>query len=78
MQHTEQPKRISYLDALRGFTMILVVVSHVAKFLDVETLSPGSLHYYFNNFRMPLFFFISGFVFYKTGFVWNSVNIKSS
>ena len=56
--------------------MILVVVSHVAKFLDVETLSPGSLHYYFNNFRMPLFFFISGFVFYKTGFVWNSVNIK--
>ena len=76
MQHTEQPKRISYLDALRGFTMILVVVSHVAKFLDVETLSPGSFHYYFNNFRMPLFFFISGFVFYKAGFVWNRVNIK--
>ncbi len=76
MQHTEQPKRISYLDALRGFTMILVVVSHVAKFLDVETLSPGSLHYYFNHFRMPLFFFISGFVFYKAGFVWNRVNIK--
>lgn len=56
--------------------MILVVVAHVAKYLDIETLKPGNFHYYLQQFRMPLFFFISGFVFYKAGFAWNGVNIK--
>lgn len=26
------PRRIEYLDALRGFTMLLVVMSHVSNF----------------------------------------------
>lgn len=77
MQHTTLPnRRIEYLDALRGFTMILVVVTHVAKYLDIETLEPGNFHYYLKQFRMPLFFFISGFVFYKERFVWNIENTK--
>lgn len=40
MTSTKTPpptKRIEYIDALRGFTMILVVLSHVATFcLDLE------------------------------------------
>lgn len=56
--------------------MILVVVMHVAKSTGVETGDPGCLHYYLLQFRMPLFFFISGFVFYRAGFVWSYGNIK--
>lgn len=59
---TKPRKRIEYIDALRGFTMFLVVFNHVF------TLSflPDSVDTIFGNllfiFRMPLFFFISGFV----------------
>ena len=57
----QQKKRIEYLDALRGFTMILVVMSHVALFnLGVDVRSDGCYHTYFQLFRMPLFFFVSG------------------
>lgn len=58
-------KRIEYIDALRGFTMILVVFAHVETFmLEIEPNSTfiSSL---FISFRMPLFFFISGFIAYK-------------
>lgn len=72
----QKSKRIGYIDALRGFTMILVVVMHVAKSLGVETGDSACFHYYLLQFRMPLFFFISGFVFYRAGFVWSSENIK--
>lgn len=65
-------KRIEYIDALRGFTMLLVVFSHVESFgffnFSHETFV-GSL---FASFRMPLFFFISGFVAYKLK-EWNSL-----
>lgn len=76
MNNTPQPKkRIEYLDALRGFTMILVVINHVALFcLDVNTVEEGTFHYYLKQFRMPLFFFVSGFVLYKKDFIWNFTN----
>ena len=68
----QQKKRIEYLDALRGFTMILVVMSHVALFnLGVDVRSDGCYHTYFQLFRMPLFFFVSGFVFYKSNVIWH-------
>lgn len=64
-------KRIGYIDALRGFTMILVVSSHVAFFshIDINSYSP-----FFLLFRMPLFFFISGFILYKKEHNWNIAN----
>ena len=58
-------KRIGYIDALRGFTMLLVVFAHVELFcLDIhmEESLIGSI---FITFRMPMFFFISGFIAYK-------------
>lgn len=57
-------KRIEYIDALKGFVMLLVVMSHINYhcFQLRDTFS-------FNNlsplFMMPLFFFISGYLMYK-------------
>ena len=61
----EQTKtnRIGYIDALRGLAMILVVYFHIAAY------GFGSYEFGYNNiierFRMPTFFFISGWLFYK-------------
>lgn len=67
-------KRIEYIDALRGFTMILVVLHHVADCWGVVGLDI-SVHEYLLQVRMPMFFFISGFVLYKAGVVWNGRHI---
>ena len=67
----EQPKpnRIGYIDALRGMAMILVVYFHIAAY------GFGSYELGYNDiierFRMPTFFFISGWLFYKVGRIWN-------
>lgn len=54
-------KRIEYIDAMRGLTMILVVFSHVCFFMfHVPSVSNNI----FILFRMPLFFFISGLMSY--------------
>lgn len=64
-------QRLQWLDALRGFTMIMVVANHVAtQAFFQETKLSASLPFLL-LFRMPLFFFISGFLAYKAGQVWN-------
>ena len=63
--------RIGYIDALRGFTMLLVVCWHIVYFSKVRIF--GVLEF-FALFRMPLFFFISGFILYKKDYVWNISN----
>lgn len=54
-------KRIGYIDALRGFAMILVVYFHISAygFGSYETGYNGLIE----HLRMPLFFFISGLLF---------------
>ena len=66
-------KRIGYIDALRGFTMFLVVFMHVGDWC----FNPpeGSFHDIFKLVRMPMFFLISGFVLYKAGVVWNTQHL---
>lgn len=70
----ERAKRIEYIDALRGFAMILVVYFHIPSYCL------GNAYIGFNDVlewvRMPLFFFISGFVFYKADWNWDSDTIK--
>lgn len=64
-----KPNRIGYIDALRGLAMILVVYFHIAAY------GFGSYELGYNDiielFRMPTFFFISGWLFYKAGRIWN-------
>ena len=66
----EKKQRLEWLDALRGFTMILVVAYHVCLmgFKENARFSPSMTFLIF--FRMPLFFFISGFLAYKSNFNW--------
>lgn len=62
--------RMLYIDALRGITMFLVVYHHViGKCNGGELLIEKAL-----QFRMPLFFFISGFVAYKAIDFWTLPN----
>ena len=54
-------QRIEYIDAMRGFTMILVVYSHVCNYcLGDKWLGWNDV---FFLFRLPCFFFISGWLF---------------
>ncbi len=67
----QQTTRIEYIDALRGFTMLLVVMNHVAAWgLNCDGYSS-----IFSTFRMPLFFFVSGFVFYSAKRIWDNATI---
>lgn len=63
-------KRIGYIDALRGFTIFLVVFSHIELFSLGVSFEKSLLSSFLEKFRMPLFFFISGFVAYKN-VIWN-------
>lgn len=67
-----QSQRIEWLDAMRGFTMILVVVSHMEYFAYGLEYKHSSVQPLFILFRMPLFFFVSGFLAYKAKAVWTS------
>lgn len=72
--------RINYIDALRGFTMFLVVFGHVLSSFGVGGYDSiiGSI---ILTFRMPLFFFIAGIFSYKAIEKWNfsfyTQNVKS-
>lgn len=62
---------------MRGFTMLLVVSHHVTSFCFEH--SADKLPFVFGNlfiqFRMPLFFFISGFVLYSAKRTWSTAEI---
>lgn len=66
--------RIEYIDAMRGFTMILVIYSHVCVFCFKDYFMA------FNDvlflLRMPCFFFISGWLFYKATRIWDQSTVK--
>lgn len=67
-------KRIEYIDALRGFAMILVVFGHIHLF-GYEIKSDSSFIFSVISIcNMPLFFFLSGFVSYKKDYPWTLRN----
>lgn len=63
--------RIRWIDALRGFTMFLVVFGHVL-FFSFDTQTDTIAASFFVTFRMPMFFFISGFIGYKAIDRWSA------
>lgn len=70
METAIKKERIQYIDALRGFTMLLVVFAHVETFSFQHIENTTFLGDLFRIFRMPLFFFVSGFLSYKPGGDW--------
>ncbi|MBQ8064830.1 MAG: acyltransferase [Prevotella sp.] len=71
MEQPVKKQRLEWLDALRGFTMILVVAFHVGLHgFELPTRMSSSMNFLV-LFRMPLFFFVSGFLAYKAGRTWN-------
>lgn len=62
-------KRIIYIDALRGLTIVLVVLSHTLQhFYSDETFVMRAIA----SFYIPLFMFLSGFVSYQLS-TWNKI-----
>ena len=51
-------KRVGYIDKLKGFAIILVVMGHVLEWGMGISDSPANLFY--SSFHMPLFMFLSG------------------
>ena len=72
MENTIHKKpRIGWIDALRGFTMILVVAFHVCQDGFGLQAPQSSSMPLLKLFRMPLFFFISGFLAYSASRQWS-------
>ncbi len=70
--------RLGYIDAIRGFTMILVVYGHVVIFLlDKSAHLSSNVNEIFVLFTMPLFFFISGFFAYSSNYDWKLFKRRS-
>lgn len=57
--------RINYIDALRGLSMVLVVLAHVLLMMSRRHWDGSPLAAVLMSFRMPLFFYVSGFFAYK-------------
>lgn len=63
-------ERLEYLDALRGFAMLLVVFVHVEIFGFFEFSHTTFLGKLFSAIHLPTFFFISGFCIYRPNAVY--------
>ena len=63
-------QRLEWLDAMRGFTMILVVAYHVGQMCFGMNLKTSTSMPLIVLFRMPLFFLVSGFLAWKADMIW--------
>ena len=61
--------RIEYIDLLKGFAIILVVMGHVAEKSMNITTTP--FNEFYGSFHMPLFMFLSGIFAFKSFKDWN-------
>lgn len=60
----QKSHRIPYLDAVKAFTMFLVILAHLIQFAvdygDEIAWKRNSVELFICSFHMPLFFFVSG------------------
>ncbi|MDE5839781.1 MAG: acyltransferase family protein, partial [Muribaculaceae bacterium] len=75
----KKDSRLRYIDAMRGLAILLVVFSHVTnayvKF-PITNASFSSVYYMMTMFRMPLFFFVSGFFAFRIAEKWTFPTVK--
>lgn len=72
-------KRLNYIDAMRGLAIMLVVFSHVTNTYITSPMSNKSFAGVYNMmmmFRMPLFFFVSGFFAYRAASRWDRSMVR--
>ena len=67
--------RIDYIDQLKGFAIILVVMGHIAEKSMNITTTP--FNEFYGSFHMPLFMFLSGIFAYKNFKDWNVCEIMN-
>lgn len=60
--HADEGKRIEYVDLAKGFCILLVAFLHVGDLYIPEFYGQPYMRF-FNAFRMPLYFFLSGLFF---------------
>ena len=73
----EGGSRMEWLDAMRGFTMILVVAYLVAQFGFGESEKPSVCLPFLVMFRMTQLIFVSGFLAYKSRWAWTAASYGS-
>lgn len=78
MANFVKKQRVKYIDALRGFTMLLVVLQHVTTYSFGIQPYDTALTNILVSFRMPMFFFISGYIAYKSTAIWDKYLYKYS
>ena len=61
--------RINYIDGIKRLAIFLVIYHHVFYLCTNE--NAFSLHDFLFAYTLPLFFFVSGFVLYKSTLIWN-------
>lgn len=71
--------RLKYIDAMRGLAILLVVFSHVTNTyatMPISNKSFAGVYYMMTMFRMPLFFFVSGFFAYRAAARWDGTMVR--
>lgn len=74
-----QNKRLRYIDAMRGLAILLVVFSHVTNAyvkMPISNASFAGIYYMMTMFRMPLFFFVSGYFAFRMSEKWTWPTVK--
>lgn len=72
-------KRLRYVDAMRGLAILLVVFSHVTNAyvkMPITNASFSGVYYMMTMFRMPLFFFVSGFFAFRMAEKWTWPTVR--
>ena len=72
-------KRLRYIDAMRGLAILLVVFSHVTNaYVKMPITNPSfsGVYYMMTMFRMPLFFFVSGFFAFRMAECWTWPTVR--
>lgn len=59
-------KRLLYLDIMRGIAIWLVVIGHIIQYNNCVDWMHNPVFEWIYSFHMPLFFYISGYLAYKT------------
>lgn len=67
--------RITFIDSLKGLTILLVVMGHITE--KAIGLSDTPFNEFYASFHMPMFIFLSGLFAYKSFSQWNFAEVAT-